>query len=110
MVGLELQIKALTVAAVMVQLLVVLAVEAAVQGASRRNAHIPVQVETVVTVLRQHHRFIVTAVQAWSSLKSPDTVTATFSGGVTSKLSTAGGFNIYTVTATSTTGETVTFF
>jgi hypothetical protein len=44
-------------------------------------------------------------------IKVPDTVTATFSGGVTSSLSTAvAGFNIYTVTATSTTGETVTFF
>jgi hypothetical protein len=40
----------------------------------------------------------------------PDNITATFSGGVTSSLSTAvSGFNIYTVTATSTTGETVTF-
>jgi hypothetical protein len=43
-------------------------------------------------------------------IKVPDTITATFSGGVTSSLSTAvSGFNIYTVTATSTTGETVTF-
>jgi hypothetical protein len=40
----------------------------------------------------------------------PDTHTATFSGGVTSSLSTSvSGFNIYTVTATSTTGETVIF-
>jgi hypothetical protein len=43
-------------------------------------------------------------------IKVPDTVTATFSVGVTSSLSTAvAGFNIYTVTATSTTSETVTF-
>jgi hypothetical protein len=43
-------------------------------------------------------------------IKVPDTVTATFSGGVTSSLSTSvPGFNIYSVTATSTTGETVTF-
>jgi hypothetical protein len=43
-------------------------------------------------------------------IKVPDTVTATFSGGVTSSLSTAvSGFNIYTITATSTTSETVTF-
>jgi hypothetical protein len=43
-------------------------------------------------------------------IKVPSTITATFSGGVTSSLSTAvSGFNIYTVTATSTTGETVTF-
>jgi hypothetical protein len=43
-------------------------------------------------------------------IKTPDTVTATFSGGVTQTSSTAGGFTVYTVTATSTTGETVTFF
>jgi hypothetical protein len=43
-------------------------------------------------------------------LKVPSAITATFSGGVTSSLSTSvSGFNIYTVTATSTTGETVTF-
>jgi hypothetical protein len=43
-------------------------------------------------------------------IKVPSNVTATFSGGVTSSLSTAvSGFNIYTVTATSTTSETVTF-
>jgi hypothetical protein len=43
-------------------------------------------------------------------LKVPNTHTATFSGGVTSSLSTSvSGFNIYTVTATSTTSETVTF-
>jgi len=43
-------------------------------------------------------------------LKIPNTNTATFSGGVTSSLSTAvSGFNVYTVTATSTTSETVTF-
>jgi hypothetical protein len=44
-------------------------------------------------------------------IKVPSDVTATFSGGVTSSLSTAvAGFNIYTVTATSTTSETVTFY
>jgi hypothetical protein len=43
-------------------------------------------------------------------IKIPDTLTATFSAGVTSSLSTAvSGFKIYTVTATSTTSETVTF-
>jgi hypothetical protein len=43
-------------------------------------------------------------------IKVPDNVGATFSGGVTSSLSTSvSGFNIYTVTATSTTSETVTF-
>jgi len=43
-------------------------------------------------------------------IKIADTRTATFSSGVTSSLSTAvSGFKIYTVTATSTTSETVTF-
>ena len=43
-------------------------------------------------------------------IKVPNTVTATFSGGVTSSLSTAvSGYKIYTVTATSTTSETVVF-
>jgi hypothetical protein len=43
-------------------------------------------------------------------IRIPDTRTATFSGGVTSSLSTAvPGYKIYTVTATSTTTETVTF-
>jgi hypothetical protein len=42
-------------------------------------------------------------------LKIPDTRTATFSGGVTQTSTTSGGFKIYTVTATSTTSETVTF-
>jgi hypothetical protein len=43
-------------------------------------------------------------------IKVPSSVTASFSGGVTSSLSTAvSGFNIYTVTATSTTSETVVF-
>jgi hypothetical protein len=43
-------------------------------------------------------------------IKVADTRTATFSSGVTSSLSTAvAGFKIYTVTATSTTSETVTF-
>jgi hypothetical protein len=35
--------------------------------------------------------------------------TAAFSGGVTQSSSTSGNFRIYTVTATSTTSETVTF-
>ena len=42
-------------------------------------------------------------------IKIPDTYTATFSGGVTQTSTTSGGFKIYTVTATSTTSETVTF-
>ena len=43
-------------------------------------------------------------------IKIPDTRTATFSAGVTSSLSTAvSGYKVYTVTATSTTSETVTF-
>jgi hypothetical protein len=42
-------------------------------------------------------------------IKVPDTITATFSGGVTSSSSTSGNFTVYTVTATSTTSETVTF-
>jgi hypothetical protein len=43
-------------------------------------------------------------------IKIPDTKTATFTGGVTSSGgSTSGGYKIYTVTATSTTNETVTF-
>jgi len=43
-------------------------------------------------------------------IKIPSSNTATFSGGVTSSVSTAvAGFKIYTVTATSTTSETVTF-
>ena len=43
-------------------------------------------------------------------IKVPNTVTATFSGGVTSSLSTSvSGYKIYTVTATSTTSETVVF-
>jgi hypothetical protein len=42
--------------------------------------------------------------------RMPSNITATFSGGVTSSLSTSvAGYNIYTVTATSTTSETVTF-
>jgi hypothetical protein len=40
--------------------------------------------------------------------KVPDYANVTFSGGVTSTSSTAGGFTVYTVTATSTTSETVT--
>jgi hypothetical protein len=42
-------------------------------------------------------------------MKYPDNLTATFSGGVTSSTSTTGGFKITSVTATSTTSETVTF-
>lgn len=42
-------------------------------------------------------------------IRVPADVTATFSGGVTSSSTTSGGYNIYTVTATSTTSETVTF-
>jgi hypothetical protein len=42
-------------------------------------------------------------------IKIPDTYTATFSAGVTQTMSTAvSGFKVYTVTATSTTNETVT--
>jgi hypothetical protein len=43
-------------------------------------------------------------------IKVPDTVTASFTSGVTQTSSTAGGFTVYTVTATSTTSEKVTFF
>jgi hypothetical protein len=39
----------------------------------------------------------------------PNYISATFSGGVTSSSSTSGNYNIYSVTATSTTSETVTF-
>jgi len=42
-------------------------------------------------------------------LKYPDAFTATFSGGVTSSTATAGGYKITTITATSTTSETVSF-
>jgi hypothetical protein len=42
-------------------------------------------------------------------IKIPDTRTATFSGGVTQTSTTGGGFKTYTITATSTTSETVTF-
>lgn len=43
-------------------------------------------------------------------LRIPNTRTATFSAGVTWSLNTAvAGFNIYTITATSTANETVTF-
>jgi hypothetical protein len=42
-------------------------------------------------------------------IKIPSTYTATFSGGVTQTSTTSGGFKIYTVTATSTTSETVSF-
>jgi uncharacterized protein YukJ len=43
-------------------------------------------------------------------IKIPDTFTATFSAGVASSLSTAvSGYKVYTVTATSTTSETVKF-
>jgi hypothetical protein len=42
-------------------------------------------------------------------IKYPDTYTATFSAGVTQSTSTSGGFKVSTITATSTTSETVTF-
>jgi len=42
-------------------------------------------------------------------LKYPDAYTATFSGGVTSSTATAGGYKVSTITATSTTSETVSF-
>lgn len=42
-------------------------------------------------------------------IKIPDTVTATFTGGVTQSSVTSGGFKTITVTATTTTSETVTF-
>lgn len=42
-------------------------------------------------------------------LKYPDVYTATFSGGVTQSTTTSGGYKISTITATSTTSETVTF-
>lgn len=43
-------------------------------------------------------------------IKVPDTITATFSPGVTSStITSVPGFNIYSVTATSTGSETVTF-
>jgi hypothetical protein len=42
-------------------------------------------------------------------LKYPDFYTATFSAGVTQSTSTSGGFSVSTITATSTTSETVTF-
>ena len=42
-------------------------------------------------------------------LKYPDIYTATFSAGVTQSTSTSGGFKVSTITATSTTSETVTF-
>jgi hypothetical protein len=38
----------------------------------------------------------------------PDTITATFSGGVTQTSSTAGGYRIYTITAAGA-SDTVTF-
>jgi len=42
-------------------------------------------------------------------IKIPSALTATFSGGVTQTSTTSGGYKIYTVTATSTISETVTF-
>ena len=41
-------------------------------------------------------------------LKVPDTVTAAFSGGVTSSSATSSGYNIYTITAAGV-SDTVTF-
>ena len=42
-------------------------------------------------------------------IKIPDTITATFSSGVTKSSSTGGGFKTIQVTATSSGSETVTF-
>jgi hypothetical protein len=42
-------------------------------------------------------------------MKYPASYTATFSGGVTSSTSIVGAYKITSVTATSTTSETVTF-
>lgn len=42
-------------------------------------------------------------------LKYPDSITATFSSGVTQTTTTSGGFNITTVTATSSTDQSVIF-
>ena len=42
-------------------------------------------------------------------LRIPDTYTATFSGGVTQTPTTITGYKIYTITATTTLNETVTF-
>jgi hypothetical protein len=42
-------------------------------------------------------------------IRVPNTVNATFSGGVTQSSTTSGSYKIFTVTATSTTSETVTF-
>jgi hypothetical protein len=39
----------------------------------------------------------------------PNYISATFSGGVTQSSASSGSFTVYTVTATSTTSETVTF-
>jgi hypothetical protein len=42
-------------------------------------------------------------------IKIPDTINATFTGGVTQNSVTSGGFKTITITATTTTSETVTF-
>jgi hypothetical protein len=42
-------------------------------------------------------------------IKYPDFYTATFSAGITQSTSTSGGFKVSTITATSTTSETVSF-
>jgi hypothetical protein len=42
-------------------------------------------------------------------LKYPATYVATFSAGVTQTTSLVGAFNVSTITATSTTSETVSF-
>jgi hypothetical protein len=42
-------------------------------------------------------------------IKIPDTVTATFTAGVTQTTSTSGGLKTITITATSNTSQTVTF-
>jgi hypothetical protein len=43
-------------------------------------------------------------------LRVPDTAAAVFSGGVATRSYTVSGYNIYEVQATTTTGETVTFY
>jgi hypothetical protein len=42
-------------------------------------------------------------------LRVPTTATVTFSGGVTQTSATVGSDTVFTITATSTTSETVTF-
>jgi hypothetical protein len=42
-------------------------------------------------------------------IKILSSLTATFSGGVTQTSTNSGGYKVYTVTATTTTSETVSF-